>query len=651
MFIVNNLQNSLFILIIFLPILNFFICFFFKSLFDKNLLNYYVISNLILSLLVTILLLILINFFNYTNPLIIFVDEWSFIYSLKINFDFLCNNLSLYMLVVILTISLLVHIYSVSYMHSDSNIINFMSYLSLFTFSMVILVTSNNFFILFIGWEGVGLCSFKLINFWNTRLQANKSALKAILVNKIGDFFLFAAIALLFKVFKTLDFNVIFFIFLNINDNSNLQFYINIIALLLLLAAMTKSAQLMLHTWLPDAMEGPTPVSALLHAATMVTAGIFLIIKCSFIFEKSPLILEIMVYVGILTTIFSSLIGLAQYDIKKIIAFSTCSQLGYMFLACGLSAYHTSLFHLFNHAFFKALLFLSAGSIIHSLNNQQDIRKMGGLRFIMPFTYICFITSSLSLMGFPFYSGFYSKDSIFELLLINIYINNTYFIKGSFLILCFFFTLLLTIFYSYKILFFVFFNKFNFYKQFGFKDFSSEKFVFFSFCCLLFLSITSGFLFKKYFDFDSNLINSIFMYNFIDQKYFYFLIKFKFFPLILLLMGFLLSYCFYNLNYLNFFYYFFSITYRNLIMFFNKKMFFDDIFNFIVVFIFLTGNYYYKIIDKGLLQYFGPLGLSNLVNKYIYNVNYFYNNGSFVSIFINLFFIIFVLLLILLVLI
>lgn len=396
-------------------------------------------------------------------------------------------------------------------------------------------------------------------------------------------------------------------------------------------------------------MEGPTPVSALLHAATMVTAGVFLIIKCSFIFEKAPLLLEVMVYVGMLTTIFSSLIGICQYDLKKIIAFSTCSQLGYMFLSCGLSSYYISLFHLFNHAFFKALLFLSAGSIIHSLNNQQDIRKMGGLRFLMPFTYMCFLVSSLSLMGLPFYSGFYSKDCLFELLLVNVYIVNKYYLKGTFLIFCFFLTLLLTIFYSYKVLFFVFFNKFNFYKQKFFKDFASESFIFFPFLFLFLFSLVSGFFFKEYFGLNvNNLFDSIFV-NSLNQKDFYFifsnyfLVKFKFFPIILLLIGFFLSYCFYNLNYLVFFFFFFSSFYRNLILFFNKKMLLDDLFNFLIIFLFLLGNYYYTIVDKGLLQYFGPNGLSILINKYILKLNYFYNNGSFSHSFINLFFIIIIL--------
>ena len=557
----NFFQNELFILIIFLPLLNFIICFFFKHFFNKFFLIYYIIFNIFFVLVLIITLIIQINFFYYSYPVITFVEEWAFVYSLKINFDFMCNNLALYMLFIIVSISFLVHSYSFAYMYSDYNIINFMGYLSLFTFSMIILVTSNNFFIFFIGWEGVGLCSFKLINFWNTRLQANKSALKAILVNKIGDFFLFSAIALIFKIFKTLDFNTIFFIFLNLNNDSNLKNYVDIIALFLLLAAMTKSAQLILHTWLPDAMEGPTPVSALLHAATMVTAGIFLIIKCSFIFEKSVLILEFMIYIGMFTTIFSSLIGFCQYDLKKIIAFSTCSQLGYMFLACGLSSYYISLFHLFNHAFFKALLFLSAGSIIHSLSNQQDIRKMGGLRFLMPFTYICFLVSSLSLMGLPFYSGFYSKDALFELLLINTYVFNKYCLKGTFLIVCFFLTLLLTILYSYKVLFFVFFNKFNFYKQKQFKDFASNDFIFFSFLFLFFFSILSGFFFKEYFNCNS-LFDSIFI-TFLSQKDFYFsfsnyfLLKFKFFPIVLLLIGLLLAYALYNLNYLNIYFFFF----------------------------------------------------------------------------------------------
>ena len=324
------------------------------------------------------------------------------------------------MLVTVTTISTLVHFYSCSYMSVDPHISRFMSYLSLFTFFMLILITADNFIQLFVGWEGVGLCSYLLIGFWFTRVQANKAALKALIINRVGDFGIILGICLVFFVFQTLDFEIVFplitffqnqfFLFFGMNFN-----VVELICFFLFIGSVGKSAQVGLHTSLPDAMEGPTPVSALIHAATMVTAGVFLIIRCSPIFEYAPGVLNIVTFVGALTAFFAATVGLVQNDIKKVIAYSTCSQLGYMIFACGISGYTVSLFHLINHAFFKALLFLAAGSIIHSLNNEQDMRRMGGLIRITPFTYSMMLIGSLSLAGFPFLSGFYSKDVILEL--------------------------------------------------------------------------------------------------------------------------------------------------------------------------------------------------------------------------------------------
>lgn len=324
------------------------------------------------------------------------------------------------MLLVVNIVSFLVHLYSTDYMSHDPNIARFMSYISLFTFFMLILITGDNFVLLFLGWEGVGLCSYLLISFWYTRIQANKSAIKALIVNRISDFGLTIGIIIIYSIFKSLNFATVFaltpffygksFFFLGFDCD-----ILSVIAGLLFFGACGKSAQIGLHTWLPDAMEGPTPVSALIHAATMVTAGVFLIIKCSPIFEYAPTVLTIITFVGALTAFFSATAGLVQNDIKKVIAYSTCSQLGYMIFACGVSSYHVSLFHLANHAFFKALLFLSAGSIIHSLSNEQDMRKYGGIMNLLPFTSIMLLIGSLSLMGLPFLTGFYSKDLILEI--------------------------------------------------------------------------------------------------------------------------------------------------------------------------------------------------------------------------------------------
>nr|WRM53896.1 NADH dehydrogenase subunit 5 [Myriopathidae sp.] len=317
------------------------------------------------------------------------------------------DSLTAAMLLVVTTVSTLVHIFSTAYMQGDPHIPRFMSYLSLFTFLMIVLVTSDNYPQLFIGWEGVGLCSYLLINFWLTRIEANKAAIKAMLVNRVGDIGLVLAMFAIWEQFGSLDFSSTF----NMAPFNN----ITLICLLLFIGAVGKSAQLGLHTWLPDAMEGPTPVSALIHAATMVTAGVFLLIRSSPLLEQAPLALMVITIIGSLTAFMAATVGLVQNDLKKVIAYSTCSQLGYMVVACGISHYSISLFHLINHAFFKALLFLSAGSVIHALADEQDMRKMGGLMKSIPFTYTMMVVGSLSLMGLPYLTGFYSKDLILEL--------------------------------------------------------------------------------------------------------------------------------------------------------------------------------------------------------------------------------------------
>jgi proton-translocating NADH-quinone oxidoreductase chain L len=317
------------------------------------------------------------------------LGSWIAVDNLIIDWSFNFDSLTLIMLIVVTFISTLVHLYSTEYMAEDPHLFRFMSFLSLFTFFMLILVTANNFLQMFVGWEGVGLSSYLLINFWFTRIQANKSAIKAMLVNRIGDFFILLSLFLIYYLFNTLDYEIVFNLsktvsYSKINFFNNTIPVIDIICFFLFLGAMGKSAQIGLHIWLPDAMEGPTPVSALIHAATMVTAGVFLIARCSFLFEMSPIILNFIVIIGSLTALFASTTGLFQNDIKKVIAYSTCSQLGYMIFACGLSGYDIGIFHLFNHAFFKALLFLAAGAIIHSLNDEQDMRKMGNLIFYLP---------------------------------------------------------------------------------------------------------------------------------------------------------------------------------------------------------------------------------------------------------------------------
>ncbi|CAL6448416.1 unnamed protein product [Bathycoccus prasinos] len=332
---------------------------------------------------------------------------------------FMFDSLTVVMLVVVTFVSTLVHIYSISYMSEDPHLPRFMSYLSIFTFFMLMLVTADNFIQLFFGWEGVGLASYLLINFWYTRLQANKSAIKAMLVNRVGDFGLALGIIATFSLFKSVDFATVFACSAHFAETSFIFFHLewhalSLICALLFVGAVGKSAQLGLHTWLPDAMEGPTPVSALIHAATMVTAGVFMIARCSPLFEQAPQTLILVTVTGALTAFFAATTGVVQNDLKRVIAYSTCSQLGYMVFACGISQYAVGVFHLMNHAFFKALLFLSAGAVIHALADEQDMRKMGGTIKVLPFTYSMMFIGSLALIGFPFLTGFYSKDVILE---------------------------------------------------------------------------------------------------------------------------------------------------------------------------------------------------------------------------------------------
>ena len=394
---------------------------------------------------------------DYGNYKII---EWVTSGGFTANWSINVDPLSSIMLVVVTSVSALVHIYSIGYMSHDPHKPRFMSYLSLFTFSMLALVVSDNFLQLFFGWEGVGLCSYLLIGFWYKKESANNAAIKAFIVNRIGDFGLAIGIFLIFLFFGTINFEEVF---QDTNSQSKeiLTFFgfeinlITLISLFLFIGAMGKSAQFLLHTWLPDAMEGPTPVSALIHAATMVTAGVFLVVRCSPIFEYSQVALNLVTIVGMITAIFAASVALVQNDIKKIVAYSTCSQLGYMFFAAGIGAYHVAMFHLFTHAFFKALLFLGAGSIIHAFKDEQDIRFMGGVSKKLPFTYIFMLIGTLALTGFPFLSGFYSKDAIIEFA----YLKNSY--LGNYAASIGIFTALLTAIYSWRLFFKAFHGSYN----------------------------------------------------------------------------------------------------------------------------------------------------------------------------------------------
>ena len=343
------------------------------------------------------------------------IDSGSFEADWRLRID----TLTAVMLVVVTSVSALVHIYSIGYMSHDPHQPRFFAYLSLFTFAMLMLVTADNFVQLFFGWEGVGLASYLLIGFWFQRPSANAAAIKAFVVNRVGDFGLILGIATLFLTIGSVEFDTVFAAIPELADKTFhfLGYDVPIVTtacLLLFMGAMGKSAQFLLHTWLPDAMEGPTPVSALIHAATMVTAGVFLLARLSPIFEFSALALTVVTVIGAITAFFAATVGLVQNDIKRVIAYSTCSQLGFMFVAIGVGAYEVAMFHLFTHAFFKALLFLGSGSVIHAMSDEQDMRKMGGLFKMIPVTWIMMVIGTLALTGFPFTAGYYSKDAIIE---------------------------------------------------------------------------------------------------------------------------------------------------------------------------------------------------------------------------------------------
>ncbi|MDC1006703.1 NADH-quinone oxidoreductase subunit L [Candidatus Pelagibacter sp.] len=444
--------------LLFLPLLASIISGFFgKFIGDRN-------SEIITSIFVSIsALLSLILFYQvivngYANNVVI--ATWINSGTLDVNWSIKVDALSSVMLVVVTLVSSLVHIYSIGYMSHDPHKPRFMAYLSLFTFAMLTLVTSDNFLQLFFGWEGVGLCSYFLIGFWYKKDSANVAAIKAFVVNRVGDFGLALGIFLIFYLFGTVNYSEVFQQIPQIVDKELLFLGIQIkaidlICILLFIGAMGKSAQILLHTWLPDAMEGPTPVSALIHAATMVTAGVFLIVRCSPIFEYSPLTLNIITVVGMTTAFFAATVALVQTDIKKIIAYSTCSQLGYMFFAAGVGAYNVAMFHLFTHAFFKALLFLGSGSVIHSFKDEQDINQMGAVYKKLPYTWILMIIGTLALTGFPFLSGFYSKDAIIEFAYLR---GNTvgYYAAGVGIL-----TALLTSIYSWRLIFKTFHGSYN----------------------------------------------------------------------------------------------------------------------------------------------------------------------------------------------
>ena len=403
--------------IVFFPLMGAAIVGLFGRVIGDRAAEYVTTGLLILSAILSCISLINVGLAGDTQK--VMVLDWISSGGLDIDWVLRIDTLTAVMLIVVTGVSSLVHVYSIGYMSHDPHRARFFAYLSLFTFMMLMLVTADNFLQLFFGWEGVGLASYLLIGFWFKKASANAAAIKAFVVNRVGDFGLILGMAAIYFSVGSLQFDAVFasaealaggqFDFLGMTVPM-----LTTICLLLFMGAMGKSAQFLLHTWLPDAMEGPTPVSALIHAATMVTAGVFLVARCSPLFELSPTALNVVIVVGALTAFFAATVGLVQNDIKRVIAYSTCSQLGYMFVGLGIGAYQAAMFHLFTHAFFKALLFLGAGSVIHAMDDEQDMRKMGGLRQLIPATFLMMFIGTIALTGFPLTAGYYSKDAIIE---------------------------------------------------------------------------------------------------------------------------------------------------------------------------------------------------------------------------------------------
>lgn len=613
---------------------------------------------------------------------------WMSLGNISIYWSFLFDTISCVMLIVILFVSFCANFYSIEYMLYDPHKVRFFSYLSLFTFTMIMLVTANNIIQLFFGWECVGLSSYLLINFWYTRLQANKSSVLAIMANKTGDILLlFSCLHLLFicnsvyfnTVFlyceSTLNYtvdlynniinynitgyllvykeNLVYFLFsnnivVNINDyiNYNIIFFTStFVCFFIIIASICKSAQSGFHFWLAEAMEGPTPVSSLLHAATMVTAGIFLTVRCSFLFTYSNNIPIFIIFIGSITGFFSSIIGFTQHDLKKIVAYSTCSQLGFMFLSNGIFSYNYTMFHLFNHAFFKALLFLTSGYIIHIMSNEQDLRKIGGMIKIIPLPYICLLIGSISLMGVPYLSGFFSKDVIVESfysIIIGNNINMKYYSVIFFSQILIAISCIFTILYSIKLIFYTFIGTYNGFYSYILNIHFSSVFITLPLILLSLLSICSGFFFNDMMIGTSTLFwkNSlnVFLYSYkqIIPSLFnesnivnFFLLpyefnKFTYYSLLIntVYISFFGFIIFYYYSFLMYFYSFGIVRFYNLIIIHvnSKILFFNRLWiNNILSFFFMESyKSTYQLMDKNIFEIIGPFGVVFHI-KYILN--------------------------------
>jgi len=549
---------------------------------------------------------------NMVNPKIVSLEIFTWIYSgsFEASWSIYLDTVTRVMLVVITFVSALVHIYSIGYMSHDESIPRFMGYLSLFTFAMIMLVTADNFLQLFFGWEGVGLASYLLIGFWYRKPSANSAAIKAFIVNRVGDFGLALAIFAIFIIFGSIDYEIVFdaaekykdvtIYFVGYELNA-----INLICYLLFIGAMGKSAQLFLHTWLPDAMEGPTPVSALIHAATMVTAGVFLVVRCSPLFDISPSAMGFVTFIGASTAFFAATIGLVQNDIKRVIAYSTCSQLGYMFVAAGLGAYGAAMFHLFTHAFFKALLFLGAGSVIHAVHEEQDIRKMGGIRNFIPITHLMMLVGTISIMGFPFTSGFYSKDVIIE----TAYLSHSSFSTYAYLLITA--GVVMTSFYSWRLIFLVFNGKSRMPEEKLSKVHESSGVMTVPLMILALGALLFGFFFKNYFigDYSESFWDHSIVVHHEEHHHIPFYIYYL--PIVLGFLGLFIAWYMYIKNTklasdiakIN----------KPLYEFLLNKWYFDELYNFLLVKPTIAiGRILWKFLDEYIIDGFGPNGIASL---------------------------------------
>ena len=565
-------------------------------------------------------ILAMITFFEVgmnNIPTSINLFRWIDSESLNVLWSFNFDSLTVSMLIPVLIVSSLVHLYSIGYMSHDPHNQRFFSYLSLFTFMMIILVTSNNFLLMFVGWEGVGICSYLLVSFWFTRIAANQSSMSALLTNRVGDTFLTIGMFAILWSFGNVDYATVFSLAPFVNEN-----IVTIIGICLLIGAMAKSSQVGLHVWLPMAMEGPTPVSALIHAATMVTAGVYLLMRTSPLIEYSSTVLILCLWLGAITTVFSSLIGLFQQDIKKVIAYSTMSQLGMMVIAVGLSSYNVALFHLVNHAFYKGLLFLGAGAVIHAVADNQDFRKYGGLRPFLPLSYSVMLIASLSLVAFPFMTGFYSKDFILESAYGEFYFSSivVYFIAtiGA----------MFTTLYSVKVLFLTFLTNPNVpvinYKH------AHEGNIYMSLplIILAIFSIFFGYITKDIFiglGSDFFVDNSLFihpMHEIMIDTEFAVPVLYKLLPLIFtislsviaIIMSEFVPKLLINFKFSRFGY--------NIFGFFNQRFFVELLYNkYITGKVFEYGGQTTKFLDKGIIEELGPYGLEKNFVSLSYNIS------------------------------